>query len=318
MTTRDYATEEAFAAKLDGYFAACGARGWLTPATIVMLPEYLGTWLVAMGEKRRVYHARRLRTAMQVMVTSNLFSFACQLPFAVAQDRIKYSLFAMKAGQMAAAYDRVFSRLAAKFRVTFVAGSILLPSPRVEAQQLTVSPGPLYNVTVVYHPDGRPDPTLVKKVFPTETELTFLTPGNVGELPVFSTPAGRLGVLLCADAWFPEAYAALRARRVELIAVPSFLPPDGALALTWEGYSGWPAPPDVDQRDPGRITEREAWRKYGLMGRIRTSGAPHGMVVPLRGELWDLGSDGAIELFREQRAWEHPDRAQAMLVNSWL
>ncbi|HEY63838.1 MAG TPA: hypothetical protein G4O02_04650 [Caldilineae bacterium] len=38
--------------------------------------------------------------------------------------------------------------------------------------------------------------------------------------PAFDTPAGRLGVLICADSWYPQACEAMRDHSVEMIAVP--------------------------------------------------------------------------------------------------
>jgi hypothetical protein len=53
-------------------------------------------------------------------------------------------------------------------------------------------------------------------------------------------------------------------------------------------------PADVDSTDIGRITLADAWHKYALPGRMRNSTASYGMVVPLRGKLWDLGTDGSM------------------------
>mgnify|MGYP000989722614 FL=1 len=47
MSPLDYATADTLRARLDGYLAAARAQGWLNERTIVVFPEYLGTWLVA-------------------------------------------------------------------------------------------------------------------------------------------------------------------------------------------------------------------------------------------------------------------------------
>ncbi|MDQ3911705.1 MAG: hydratase [Actinomycetota bacterium] len=46
------------------------------------------------------------------------------------------------------------------------------------------------------------------------------------DLPVFDTPLGRLGVLICYDAWFPEAARTLALRGADLICIPANAPND--------------------------------------------------------------------------------------------
>jgi hypothetical protein len=178
--------------------------------------------------------------------------------------------------------------------------------------------GPLYNVAAVYCPDGQAHATLVRKAFPISIELPFTTPAPVAELPAFDTPAGRLGVLICADSWYPAAYERLRAHGVELIAVPS----DGVTKEAWEGlwrgYDGAPAPADVDPTDVGVLTEAQAWRKYALAGRITQAGARCGINVFLRGELWDLGAHGGCATIVDGATAIEGRGGGAALLNLWL
>ena len=45
-------------------------------------------------------------------------------------------------------------------------------------------------------------------------------------LPVFETPLGRIGVLICYDAWFPEAARSLALRGADLLCIPANAPDD--------------------------------------------------------------------------------------------
>ena len=90
-----------------------------------------------------------------------------------AADLVKYSLFRMKAREMAAVYQATFAALARDFGVTIVAGSILLPAPRISNGALEIGKGRLYNVTAVYGPDGRAHDQLTHKVYPISSELPF-------------------------------------------------------------------------------------------------------------------------------------------------
>ena len=143
MVPADYASEERFRRKLEGYLAAAHDEGFLGPKTIVVFPEYLGVWLVAAGEKESVYSAPTINAATKVVVASNLLSFLRWLPFARAPKRADCAVFKMKARSMAAIYHRVFSQLAKEHRVTIVAGSIFLPDPQIADGVLLASSGPL-------------------------------------------------------------------------------------------------------------------------------------------------------------------------------
>ena len=46
------------------------------------------------------------------------------------------------------------------------------------------------------------------------------------DLPTFDTPLGRIGVLICYDAWFPEAARTLALRGADLLCVPANAPDD--------------------------------------------------------------------------------------------
>jgi len=318
MLASDYASAEAFHARLSGYLNIAGQRGWLSEQTIVVWPEYIGTWLVVAGEGEKVWGAPAIRAAIQAMLLSHPLRFARAYLASREKDRVVASIFRLKAPAMAGAYHAVFARLAREYRVTMVAGSIVLPSPGVENGVVVAGKGPLYNSAAVYRPDGLAQARLVRKAFPIRAEQSFTAAAPVAELPVFDTPAGRLGVLICADSWYPEPYACLAAQGVELIAVPSDGVTPQKWAGPWAGYDGWPAPADVDTRDVGVLSEAQAWRKYALAGRMASAGACCGINVFLRGELWDLDAHaGCATLVEGSTVYEAQGGGGAVL-NLWL
>lgn len=317
MAPGDYSDGPRFHAKLDAYLAAARGHGFLGPKTIVIFPEYLGAWLVAAHEKASVYRAGTAKQALTTIAISNPLSFARWFASAPVANRANYAVFRMKAKAMAAIYHRTFSQLAKDYRVTIVAGSIVLPSPAVEAGVLRAGSGPLMNVSVVYGPDGKGQAPVILKAFPIREERDFLSAGEVADIPVFHTSAGRLGVLICADSWEPAAYQALERQRAEVIAVPSYLFPDGAWQRRWYDYGG-AVRPGVSAADVGHIPESEAWVRYSLPGRIAEAGAHAGMVVFLRGRLWDLGSDGQTITVLDGATQTGPAVEGAAIVNLWL
>jgi predicted amidohydrolase len=318
MLPEDYASPEALYAKLAGYLAVAADKGWLRPDTIVIFPEYIGAWLVAVRQKRSVYQAQTIDGALRTLVLANLVRFLRARVRARGQDKIRDTVFRMQASRMAAAYQQVFGLLARTHPATIVAGSIILPEPQVINGQLSPGNGPLQNCAFVFHSDGSLDSQITRKVFPIRSEQPFLAAALPGQLPVYQTPAGRLGVLVCADSWYPQTYQAFAKQGAKLLAVPAYLSPDGIWDQPWAGYSGHSAPPEVDPADIGQISEGQAWLKYSLAGRMQTSGAVTGMQVFLRGRIWDLGSDGHAIAVTPHGVYEAAHIQGGALVNCWI
>jgi predicted amidohydrolase len=76
----------------------------------------------------------------------------------------------------------------------------------------------LYNSAVLLGPDGHIG--TYRKTHLWDNENTIFEPGDLG-LPIFDTPLGRLGVIICYDAWFPEAFRALALQGADAICLPT-------------------------------------------------------------------------------------------------
>ncbi len=320
MTAQDYANAATLNAKLSGYLQSAREHGWLSAKTVVVFPEYIGTWLIAANEKKSVYSAPQADAAMQTVALTHWPEFIYRLATAPAvADKAKWALFTLKSQAAAQAYEQVFGGLAQHYGITIVAGSIVLPQPELINGHLTVHPGgALNNISAVFGPDGHILAPLVIKVFPIEEELQFIAPGKSGDLPVFTTAAGKLGVLICADAWFPQNYAVLQKTGATLLAVPSFSAGNGMWSTRWGGYNGGKAPADIDTHDIGLISEGDAWMKYAMPVRAQSAAIEASLNVFLRGQLWDLGSDGATIHQSAQESGKAAILQGAVLTNLWL
>lgn len=295
MYTQDYITGKAFYDKMDAYFAQAKHLGYFSENTVVLLPEYLGTWLVTRGEKNSVAEAESIEGAMFIMVMSRPRKFFINLFKGDADegDPFTGAIFRMKAESMAKTYAETFTSLAKKYGVGISAGSIVLPGPFVEDNEIKVKPEQaLYNSSFVFHANGEIDTKVVKKSYPINAELPFISSYPIEELPSFNLPIGKTAILICADSWYPDSYQRIRAMNVEVILVNSYLTGDGTMQRDWYGYDGANEPDDYDYNDIYNITEQEAWIKYALPGRIQKSRARVGVNVFLRGQLWNMGSDG--------------------------
>lgn len=89
--------------------------------------------------------------------------------------------------------------------------------PGADAVYLPLGPE-VYNAALVFGPDGALLGR-VNKVYLTHSELTtlHLTPGNLDDVRVIATPAGRLGVAISLDAFTPEYLRHLEAHEAEIV-----------------------------------------------------------------------------------------------------
>ncbi|MGO1544082.1 MAG: nitrilase-related carbon-nitrogen hydrolase [Gulosibacter sp.] len=80
------------------------------------------------------------------------------------------------------------------------------------------SDGSLFNSAVLLSPHGVE--SVYRKVHLWNTEQLAFDPGNLG-FPVAETPFGRVGMLICYDAWIPESFRSLAVRGADLVLAPS-------------------------------------------------------------------------------------------------
>ncbi|SEA29584.1 carbon-nitrogen hydrolase family protein [Microbulbifer marinus] len=312
LTSADYASAERLRRKLRGYLVKAQDAGWLSQQTLVVFPEHIGTWLVAEGESFLTFRADSTSMAMLWAALGNLPAFVHQLSSETAADPFAAALFKTKAVTMAAQYQQLFASLAEEFNVTLVAGSIALPVPSVKQNRIHTGTGPIYNSSFVFFADGSVAGP-VRKRYPIDSELPFTEPATQ-PLPIIDTPLGRLGVLICADSWYPDTWQQLDG--AELVAVPSYSSPDGIWQRPWNGYNGAAAPADVDSADVGALSEGEAWRKYALGGRGTHLRA--GINTFFRGALWDLGDDGQTTAVLHGEVLQGQRRDGAVISSLWL
>jgi len=74
--------------------------------------------------------------------------------------------------------------------------------------------GKLYNSAVLFGPEGYIGK--YRKLQLWEDEFLWYEPGDIG-LPVFKTPIGRIGMLICADMWYQETYRILTVSGADII-----------------------------------------------------------------------------------------------------
>ena len=306
MEVVDYTTENSFYNKLNSYLEIASEKGLLNKKSIVVFPEHIGTWLVAANEKEAVFGTDNSNEALQLVAISNIFKFGKAYLQSNADDKMKAALFLMKAEKTAAMYGGVFKKLARQYNVTIIGGSIFLPSPKVDDNEIKISGSKIYNASFVFYPDGSIAPQITKKQFPINEELIFCEHNVDANPQPYDTPLGALSVVICADSWYPRIYSNLESNGTEIIVIPSFSSPNNLWQTRWKGYNGSKMPTDVDSDDVGTITEGEAWLKYSMGGRAKSTSLTLGINVFLRGAIWDLGDDGHTIVYKNGEVFTAP------------
>ncbi|AZE90011.1 carbon-nitrogen hydrolase family protein [Pseudomonas orientalis] len=313
----DYQSLERLHLKLSAYLQKAREQGLINDKTVVVLPEHVGTWLMLTGEKNELYQATHLKDAMNWLSISNPLQFLRAWISATGDNRMDDAYLRMKAPGMARDYQVLFGGLAKEFGVTLVAGSIALPNPSVTLGQLQVGHGALYNVSVVFAADGLPLGQPQRQLYPIYDERGFIEPGDENIVSVVDTPAGRLGVLIGSDSWYPDNYRKLNEQGAHLIAVPAYVTGRDTWDRPWRGFKSVSTPSEVSLK-PEETSEGEAWRRLTLIGQPPISQATAGMSVFLRGQFWDLGSAGQSFLSRNGQLFADGDARGARLLNIWL
>jgi len=214
----DYRSPHRLHLKLAAYLEQARQLGLLGPRTVVVLPEHIGTWLWAVGEKQQLYEADDRQQAQQWLALSNPLRFAHAWFDAQGDDRLADTWLRIKAPRMVADYQRLFGGLAQEFGVTLVAGSIVLPQPRVEEGRLLIGQGALYNCSLVFGADGLALGQAQCELQPAAAARHYLQ-AAAPRLQVFETPAGPLGILVGNDANTPANYQQLHDQGAQLLAV---------------------------------------------------------------------------------------------------
>jgi len=307
--------------KLAAYLQQARELGLLNPKTVVVLPEHIGTWLFASGEKNQFYQASTVDEAMNWLSWSNPFDFARAMLTATGENRLDDAHLRMKASDMAKNYQMLFGGLAKEFQVTLVAGSIVLPEPSVQNGTLQIGSGALYNSSLAFNSDGQPLGQPQRQLFPNPYQGRYVKPASETALDVVDTPAGRLGILIGSDSWYPDSYARLNQQGAELIVVPAFVIGKNGWSSPWRSPSSDGTPIDIA---PGTLIESEAWHQLTLTGRAPHSNARAGISVFMRGQFWNEGSSGQSfanhngQTITEPQPAQGPLPAGARLINLWL
>lgn len=294
MLASDYVNAVKFKQKVRQYLVAATEKGFIRKKTIILYPDYIGTWLVLLGEKHVLAEKETIKEAIGTFILSNAFDyFLGYIKTGDEEDKSVSAILRMKSKAMALVYYNTFSDLAKETETYIVAGSIILPGPYVSDGQLFVeNKKNLQNVSFVFGPDGKIVGDPIVELYPNSSELKFMSAPEDKNIQTIEFPFAKSSIIISQDSWYPDLISQIKSSNSELILVPSFQTGTGSMDSLWRGFDYDSNPSFINKEDVNQIKLKQAWTKYSSANPSNRTGQNINFNVFLRGEFWELGSDG--------------------------
>ncbi|MCE9669528.1 carbon-nitrogen hydrolase family protein [Myxococcus stipitatus] len=273
VSLEDYASPAAFAARHRALatrveaLRARDAAGRPRHPALLVWPEWVGTALAFLGHVPRVGSRRTLHAALRRIALAEAWPL-----WRTWRELHPPSWLAGLHVTLAPRVHRVmwetFSAIARDLDAWVVAGSALMPANRRGQDTPDFEPygTRTYNTSYTFSPQGR-CVAVTRKVnlVPTREDVLQLSPGRPEDLAPLSTPFGRLGTVLCYDAF----RAPHSTREPWFVPCAQYLDSLGADLLAQPSSNAWPweAPSPVDARSDSR-PRREQWFEEGLPSQL--------------------------------------------------
>jgi len=222
MRLRTFATEEAYATTINRWVARAVER----KVDLVVFPEDVGLPLMLLGggpigkettrpTSRTATTAPGTATAMRA-INRLLREHRQEILPMVKRHRmpILEALSVRLAQRAEPIYRRVFADAARRGEVIVAAGSC--PVVKLDGARPRV-----YNAGYVFDATGQLLATTLKvNPVPLERSLLSISPATHHVPPVFDTPAGRLGMAICYDCYFPDLIAQMGRKGMQILVDP--------------------------------------------------------------------------------------------------
>ncbi len=273
----DYWTREAFESRIRAEMDAVAAATDPSLPTLVVFPEDVGLMLVVQGMERRLAGIDSIATAIETAVRASTVPLLWTR--LIRRTSWVPALLLRKNRQIAETYFEVFAAAARDYGVYLVAGSVPLPSYRIEDGEVLWQRGPVryrvHNTSYLFGPDGSVIGKQDKvELIELEREAALsLEPGSLDDLRVYDTPLGRIGIAICLDAFDAEVVDRLSELGAQVLVQPS----------------ANPAPWDEWQQGDWL---RGSHRQTAVDGRFAYAVNPM-----LTGPLWDIAFYGQSAIF---------------------
>lgn len=257
----DYRSTAAFAAAVE----RCMKEAMRAPGEgprLVVFPEDVGLALVVLGDYEAVKGCSSWKKASGVLIAKHQAEVA-QIA-ARHQCTPVRALFLLKGERMREVYADTFAKAAKVHRVTLVAGSAALPDTK----------GNVFNTAYVFGPTGKllGSQRKVHLIDLEGPEGLHLTPAPRDAIHALDTPAGRIGIGICYDLFFPDVVEKLVKEGSRILVQPTFNP------------------------KPWDAAQQEEW-KAGIWTAVSTHPSVVAGVNPMMvGSLWEVTAEGVSSI----------------------
>jgi predicted amidohydrolase len=297
----DYADAEAFYRKMADLMDRASRKVDFSQPTLVAFPEGIGLPLAFVPQTyHQIGDAQTIAQVFARAIPRNLPRFTgALLRFRTAPFRTVFLETALEAEDI---YVSTFSTLAREHGVYLCGGCIYLPHIEDEAVKgRHVVSKAVYNQSYLFNPHGiclRRTPK-INLAPPTEPRFGFSSGHRTDIMPV-DTKIGRLGTLVCYDAFHRSLIERVDAMGVEILINPS------------HNERRWDVPAGFNPK----ITVGEAWLRHGLPAMIQ--GREHlryGVTPMLVGPVFDVRSHGQSRIC-QNIAWPGIDPRETLLAEA--
>lgn len=284
LRTEDFAKPEWWTERIEELLKAGKSANIYDRKTIIIFPEHIGTGLVLLDEKESVFEKENWKIAMDEVVSkheNDILSFLSfsKKPAAKWEATLRY-----KSQRMADVYTQTFSRLAKEYNVPILAGTIILPSPKVVRGTLVIDPtGPLYNVAIPFAADGKVMDPLIRKSLLTDEEGLVLDKGEISQDRTWIVPGWKVGVFIGQEVFNTALYERLRGKPLDGLVSPSASFP----SLGKETIRTF-----INDDTFLTLTENEIWEKFGLTKNIKVTRAVESVHSFLHGNFFGEKTTG--------------------------
>lgn len=240
VRAEDFAQEEVLSARIDDWMRRIRERVGPMGRLLVAFPEDIGTFTAFFGHGDLLRAATGMEDAVRGLIRRRrLEVLTRRLRCRVGWVR---ALTLARSREVEAAYRRLFSQAARRWRAFVVAGSAVLAAPD--------RPCCTYNVSYVFGPNGellgwQPKTHLTPIEGPDGLDIT---PAPVSALQVIPTAIGTLGMAICLDAFQEAVIQRLVDAGADVLVQPSANPgpwtPEQQLdwkRSSWQAVRRWPA-----------------------------------------------------------------------------
>lgn len=280
----DYRSARAFHAKMSDLMRRAASQVDTSLPTLVAFPEGIGLFLSFVPfYYDQVKDCETLAQVIMRVVPRNLFPL-----LGTAIRRRTFGLktaFIHTALQAEKIYSDTFSALAHEHGVYLLAGTIYVPPVEYEVSRgRHIAAVGVQNTAYLFSPRGLCLRRVPKLNFspPLETRIGFAH-GRRSDLVPVDTALGRIGTLVCYDGFFETLIEHYDGLGAQVIVKPSY------------NMHPWNTPWAFD----GRLTEGEAWFRYGLPAIIQgRENILYGVNPMLVGKILDLEAEGLSSVCR--------------------